>query len=60
MRPAPTTDLHTQPQLAYADLPASVHLTVTAAVAPPGGRVRPGPPPFPRAVPEPLGTRRRG
>ena len=25
---------HTQPQLAYADLPASVHLTVTAAVAP--------------------------
>ncbi|MER5337658.1 aminotransferase class V-fold PLP-dependent enzyme [Micromonospora sp. NPDC002717] len=25
---------HTQPQLAYADLPPSVHLTVTAAVAP--------------------------
>jgi hypothetical protein len=25
---------HTQPQLAYADLPASVHLTVTASVAP--------------------------
>ncbi|MFI5832249.1 pyridoxal phosphate-dependent decarboxylase family protein [Micromonospora sp. NPDC051300] len=25
---------HTQPQLRYADLPASVHLTVTAAVAP--------------------------
>ncbi|WDZ85419.1 pyridoxal phosphate-dependent decarboxylase family protein [Micromonospora cathayae] len=25
---------HTQPQMAYADLPASVHLTVTAAVAP--------------------------
>ncbi|WP_200206146.1 pyridoxal phosphate-dependent decarboxylase family protein [Micromonospora coerulea] len=25
---------HTQPQLSYADLPASVHLTVTAAVAP--------------------------
>ncbi|MGW4500564.1 pyridoxal phosphate-dependent decarboxylase family protein [Micromonospora sp. NPDC004336] len=25
---------HTQPQLAYADLPRSVHLTVTAAVAP--------------------------
>ncbi|MFJ8830003.1 pyridoxal phosphate-dependent decarboxylase family protein [Micromonospora aurantiaca] len=25
---------HTQPQLTYADLPASVHLTVTAAVAP--------------------------
>ncbi|GAA4571149.1 aminotransferase class V-fold PLP-dependent enzyme [Micromonospora coerulea] len=25
---------HTQPQLAYASLPASVHLTVTAAVAP--------------------------
>ncbi|MEU8299520.1 aminotransferase class V-fold PLP-dependent enzyme [Micromonospora sp. NPDC048909] len=25
---------HTQPQLSYADLPASVHLTVTASVAP--------------------------
>ncbi|WBB79107.1 aminotransferase class V-fold PLP-dependent enzyme [Micromonospora sp. WMMD882] len=25
---------HTQPQMAYADLPASVHLTVTASVAP--------------------------
>ncbi|MBB4958293.1 pyridoxal phosphate-dependent decarboxylase family protein [Micromonospora polyrhachis] len=25
---------HTQPQLAYADLPASIHLTVTASVAP--------------------------
>jgi glutamate/tyrosine decarboxylase-like PLP-dependent enzyme len=25
---------HTQPQLSYADIPASIHLTVTAAVAP--------------------------
>ena len=43
---------HTQPQLAYADLPRSIHLTVTAAVAPmvaPFRRAatrppRPGPP----------------
>lgn len=25
---------HTQPQLAYGELPASIHLTVTASVAP--------------------------
>ncbi|MET7751058.1 aminotransferase class V-fold PLP-dependent enzyme [Micromonospora sp. NPDC005367] len=32
---------HTQPQLAYAGLPASVHLTVTAAVAPRVGEFGP-------------------
>ncbi|RKN44279.1 pyridoxal phosphate-dependent decarboxylase family protein [Micromonospora endolithica] len=32
---------HTQPQLAYADLPPSVHLTVTASVAPRVGEFAP-------------------
>lgn len=32
---------HTQPQLAYADLPANIHLTVTASVAPKAGEFGP-------------------